>query len=72
MDSLCNEGGLCISCDAHEVGEAIGRIDNNVGSPQSFDGYASPMETESKIIRDVLSRDDAWFRTGDLIGLLFR
>ncbi len=60
--------GLCIRCATNEPGEALGRIHD--GSSQhggQFEGYTSTDESERKIVRDVLERGDAWFRTGDLM-----
>src|SRR6185437_9454416 len=64
---LRTPAGFCVQCDAHEVGEAIGRISTDRNNPQRFDGYADQVDTERKIIRDVFSRGDAWFRTGDMM-----
>ncbi len=55
--------GLCIRCAADEPGEAIGRI----GDGASFEGYTNKAESERKILRDVFTRGDAWYRTGDLM-----
>ena len=62
--------GLCIRCATNEPGEALGRIHD--GSSQhggQFEGYTSTDESERKIVRDVLERGDAWFRTGDLMRM---
>jgi fatty-acyl-CoA synthase len=61
--------GLCIPCARGEVGEAIGRIGNADDGGGRFEGYTDADETEKKILRDVLARGDAWFRTGDLMKL---
>jgi fatty-acyl-CoA synthase len=63
------EDGLCIACARGEVGEAIGRIGTADGGGGRFEGYTDARETEKKILRDVLARGDAWFRTGDLMKL---
>ncbi len=55
--------GFCIRCTTDEPGEAIGRV----GDGASFEGYTSKTESERKILRDVFSRGDAWYRTGDLM-----
>ncbi|HVZ28530.1 MAG TPA: long-chain-acyl-CoA synthetase, partial [Rhizomicrobium sp.] len=57
--------GLCIECEADEVGEAIGGISYRAG--RNFEGYTKASETEKKILRDVFKKGDAWFRTGDLM-----
>ncbi len=61
--------GLCIPCARGEVGEAVGRIGNADDGGGRFEGYTNAAETEKKILRDVLARGDAWFRTGDLMML---
>ncbi len=59
--------GLCVACNQGEVGEAIGRIGTAGDAGGRFEGYTSAAETEKKILRDVLTKGDAWFRTGDLM-----
>lgn len=60
--------GFCIKCDVDEIGEAIGKIVNDPEKPSGrFEGYARKEESEKKILRNVFARDDAWFRTGDLM-----
>jgi fatty-acyl-CoA synthase len=61
--------GLCIACARGEVGEAIGRIGAADEGGGRFEGYTDVNETEKKILRDVLAKGDAWFRTGDLMRL---
>ncbi len=61
--------GLCIACARGEVGEAIGRIGTADDGGGRFEGYTDARETEKKILRDVLAKGDAWFRTGDLMKL---
>ncbi len=65
---LRDEAGFCLRCAAGEVGEAIGRIEP--GSPfaaRRFEGYTDPDATARKILRDVFTPGDCWFRTGDLM-----
>jgi fatty-acyl-CoA synthase len=65
-----DENGLCIRCAANEAGEAIGRIRGSSPHPGGeFEGYTSSKESETKILRDVFERGDAWYRTGDLMRL---
>jgi fatty-acyl-CoA synthase len=46
----------------------IGKIVNEASKPGSrFEGYASADESERKILRNVFTPGDAWFRTGDLM-----
>jgi fatty-acyl-CoA synthase len=61
--------GLCVACARGEVGEAVGRIGTADGGGGRFEGYTNAAETEKKILRDVLVKGDAWFRTGDLMML---
>jgi fatty-acyl-CoA synthase len=61
------EDGLCIPCGSGEVGEAVGRIGTADAGGGRFEGYTDATETEKKILRDVLVKGDAWFRTGDLM-----
>lgn len=57
--------GLCIECGADEAGEAVGRLSDHAGG--GFEGYSDKKAGEKKILRDVLAKGDAWFRTGDLM-----
>jgi fatty-acyl-CoA synthase len=60
--------GLCIRCAVNESGEALGKIrDASARHGGAFEGYTSAEDTERKIVRDVVERGDAWFRTGDLM-----
>nr|TFG55139.1 MAG: long-chain-acyl-CoA synthetase [Hyphomicrobiales bacterium] len=60
------EKGFCMETDDGEAGEAIGKIDQNTARAR-FDGYTKKDSTEKKILCDVFEKDDAWFRTGDLM-----
>ena len=64
-----NAEGLCIPCARGEAGEAIGRIGTADDGGGRFEGYTNAAETEKKVLRDVLAKGDAWFRTGDLMML---
>jgi len=67
-EPIRDANGLCTVCAPGEVGEALGRISTNPDQPTGrFDGYASKKETEKKILRGVFEKDDAWFRSGDLM-----
>jgi fatty-acyl-CoA synthase len=63
------DDGLCVPCARGEVGEAIGRIGTADAGGGRFEGYTDAAQTEKKILRDVLARGDAWFRTGDLMRI---
>ncbi|MEJ0005667.1 MAG: long-chain-acyl-CoA synthetase [Steroidobacteraceae bacterium] len=54
-----NADGRCTACGADEVGEALGQ--------GRFEGYADPEATAQKILHDVFTPGDAWYRTGDLM-----
>jgi fatty-acyl-CoA synthase len=60
--------GHCIECAPGEAGEAIGKILNDPARPANrFDGYSRQAANESKILRNVFEKGDAWFRSGDLM-----
>jgi fatty-acyl-CoA synthase len=60
--------GFCIECKIDEPGEVIGKILKDASKPGArFEGYATPAETEQKILHDVFEKGDLWFRTGDLM-----
>jgi fatty-acyl-CoA synthase len=63
-----DERGLCRACHADEVGEALGRIAGDDSSPENqFEGYTDQGASDRKILRNVFSEGDAWFRSGDLM-----
>jgi fatty-acyl-CoA synthase len=63
-----NADGLCIPCQADEIGEAVGKIISDSTKPAArFEGYAKSSENQRKILRDVFEHGDIWFRTGDLM-----
>jgi fatty-acyl-CoA synthase len=67
-EPLRTEEGLCIVCATDHAGEALGSIakdHSNTGA--RYEGYTSREATENKILRDVLTLGDEWFRTGDLL-----
>jgi fatty-acyl-CoA synthase len=65
---LRDESGRCIRCTANEAGEAIGEISAAAGKHGGrFEGYADAAASEKKILRDVFTAGDAWYRTGDLM-----
>lgn len=55
--------GFCIKVKKGEVGLLIGKITNR--SP--FDGYTDPEKNKSSIMKDVFTRGDSYFITGDLV-----
>ena len=67
-EAIRKSDGHCLICDPDEVGEVIGEIRRGATSPTSrFDGYADKTATSKKVLQDVFSKGDAWFRTGDLM-----
>jgi fatty-acyl-CoA synthase len=63
-----NDHGFCIRCAVDEPGEAIGRLTPDEGKGAArFEGYTSNAENTRKILHNVFSAEDAWFRTGDLM-----
>jgi fatty-acyl-CoA synthase len=63
-----NEDGSCRRCQTGEPGEALGLIaTSGHAEPGAFEGYTDTSATERKILRDVFTPGDAWFRTGDLM-----
>jgi fatty-acyl-CoA synthase len=63
-----NAEGFCVECDTNEAGEVIGQILKDPSKPGArFEGYATEVETNKKILHDVFEKGDVWFRTGDLM-----
>jgi acyl-CoA synthetase (AMP-forming)/AMP-acid ligase II len=59
--------GLCRKVPDGTPGELLARLDaNDIGA--KFQGYhGNPEATNKKILRDVLKKGDAYFRTGDVV-----
>ena len=67
-EPLRDEHGRCIRCAPNEPGEAIGQILSGPEHVQSaFEGYADATATQAKLLRNVLTKGDSWYRTGDLM-----
>jgi fatty-acyl-CoA synthase len=67
-EPMRDDRGLCARCGIDEVGEAIGRIASASNAVAGrFEGYSDKEATERKVLRDVLAKGDAWYRTGDLM-----
>jgi fatty-acyl-CoA synthase len=46
----------------------IGKILKDPSKPGArFEGYATKVETDKKVLHDVFEKGDSWFRTGDLM-----
>ena len=56
--------GFCIECEAGESGELLTPITDKT----PFDGYKNPAATKKKIAVNVLTPNDRYFRTGDLLS----
>ena len=55
---------LCLLCVVGEPGELVGKIIK--GDPlREFDGYADKKATNKKIARDVFTKGDTAFLTGE-------
>jgi len=60
--------GRCVQCAPGEIGEAIGRIaESGAAAGARFEGYADAAASRAKVLRDVFTPGDAWYRTGDLM-----
>jgi len=58
-----NASGHCVRVEKGKPGLMLGKIT----ALSAFEGYTSREATESKILRDVFKKGDAWFNTGDLM-----
>lgn len=58
--------GFCKLAGTGEVGELLGEIRANEARFR-YDGYEDDRATQKKILRNVVTKDDMWFRTGDLV-----
>ncbi|VDM59921.1 unnamed protein product [Angiostrongylus costaricensis] len=61
-----SESGLCIACNPGESGAMVSTIRKNNPLLQ-FEGYLNKSETNKKIIRDVFTKGDSCFVSGDLL-----
>ena len=72
LEPVRNVSGLCIQAGVNQPGEAVFRIGHapkpGAGAgAASFEGYTSTKDSEKKILRDVLEKGDAWYRSGDMM-----
>ncbi len=58
-----DSNNLCVKVPKGETGLCLGHINPNA----AFEGYTDKSATESKILRNVFEKGDAWFNTGDLL-----
>jgi len=63
-----NAAGFCERCLPNEVGEAVGLIPG-AGKDLAgrFEGYADKEASARKVLRNVFTEGDSWYRTGDLM-----
>lgn len=59
--------GLCKRSAFDEPGEFIAKLDPKAVGDKFLGYLGNEKATNSKILRDVLSKGDAWYRTGDLL-----
>jgi acyl-CoA synthetase (AMP-forming)/AMP-acid ligase II len=60
--------GFAVDTGVNEPGELLARITNPDKVSESFNGYyGNSHATESKIVRNVFTKGDMYFRTGDLV-----
>jgi fatty-acyl-CoA synthase len=59
--------GRHVLAKAHEVGEIVAEVLGGTGVGGFFEGYTSAEATEAKLIRDLFTPGDCWFRSGDLV-----
>lgn len=65
-----NSKGFCEVAEVNEPGELIMKLFWSKKPETVFQGYlGNKKETESKIIRNVFKKGDAWFRSGDLLKM---
>lgn len=58
---------FCVPSSTNEPGEAIYKLDP-AQIEEKFQGYfGNEKATSSKVMRDVFTKGDAWYRTGDLL-----
>ncbi|XP_076043131.1 long-chain fatty acid transport protein 1-like isoform X1 [Oratosquilla oratoria] len=65
-EHMRDESGLCIKCGPGEPGEFVGKIKKN-DPVRDFDGYADKKATQKKIVRDVFTKGDFAFASGDIL-----
>ena len=63
-EPLRGTDGFCRRCAVGEPGEAIGKL---ADGGARFEGYTDPAASQRKVLHDVFSAGDAWYRTGDLM-----
>lgn len=65
--SRSSKTGLCVRVPPGSPGELLFKVDP-ADIEKKFQGYFNDTKaTEVKILRDVIAKGDAWFRTGDVV-----
>jgi fatty-acyl-CoA synthase len=64
-DIVRRADGLGVEAGVGQIGECLGEI--HADARTDFTGYVDRAASEKKILRNVFSRGDAWFATGDLM-----
>ncbi|KAM9882869.1 long-chain fatty acid [Verticillium dahliae] len=59
--------GFCRSAGTNEPGELLCRVSPTDMSRRFQGYYGNPEATQKKVLRSVFRKDDAWFRTGDIL-----
>jgi fatty-acyl-CoA synthase len=70
LTPLRDASGHCLRCSSDEMGEAIAQLSDASGAYEGskrFEGYVDRLASEQKILRNVFSAGDAWYRSGDLM-----
>ncbi|KAI9136423.1 hypothetical protein BKA69DRAFT_1104278 [Paraphysoderma sedebokerense] len=66
-DPVRNKNGYCVQCPYGKAGEMIAKIDDRIATSQFKGYYGNKSANEKKLLRDVFTKGDAYFRTGDLL-----
>jgi fatty-acyl-CoA synthase len=68
-EPLRNSAGFCEACRPDEAGEAVARMPTQENEHTGrFEGYAGDGSGSAhKVLRDVFSNGDSWYRSGDLM-----
>ena len=57
--------GLCVRCEANEPGEMLGFVSKE---PKKLFSYLSEEGNKKKVIQNVVTKGDTYFRTGDVLS----
>ncbi|XP_072761694.1 long-chain fatty acid transport protein 4 [Anoplolepis gracilipes] len=65
-EPIRNSKGLCQVCEPHEPGVFIGKILPN-NPTRAFLGYVDEKASEKKVVRDIFTKGDSAFLSGDIL-----